>query len=59
VDANPAPAAAIPSDEIRAHPTFVEKHQPRGVQRWGQVPPRLTRRGDVRAGLLGRAYRSF
>lgn len=56
---DPAPAARIATDEIRAHAAFIQKHQPRGVKRRGRLLPQRAGEGDVSAVVFGRAYGFF
>lgn len=57
VDARAAAAPAVAPQQIGGDATFVEKHEPGGVNRGREVAPVRPGRGDVGAILLGRADR--
>ena len=51
--------AAIPPDEVRSYATFIEKHEPRGVEVGRRGVPHGPRERDVSAIVFRRAYRFF
>jgi hypothetical protein len=58
-DARAVESTPIAAYEIRAHATFIEKHEPCGVERRGGGVPGGSGERDVSAVVFGRAYRFF
>ncbi len=58
-DARTVEPPPIATHEIRAHATFIEKHEPRRVERRGGGVPGSAGERDVSAIVFGRAYRFF
>lgn len=59
MDAPAAATTAIAAQQVGRDATFVEKNPASGINRVGEVPPLVPRRGDVGAISFGRAYRFF
>jgi hypothetical protein len=59
VDPGAAAASAIAPEQVRGDAAFIEKHEPGGVNRGGEMAPRRPGRRDIGAILFGRAYRFF
>lgn len=49
----------IPPHQVGPHATFIEKHQPRGIEAGRRGVPGESRERDVSAIVFGRAYRFF
>ncbi len=59
VDAGAPPTPAVAPYQVRGDPTFIEKDEPRWINRRRDASPVRSGRGDVGAILLGRADRFF